>query len=201
MGLLAQYNKAALLCLSNRLNEAIHERRHHGKSDNKNDDTAYREHVRQILEDLLEFTHRFRFEGVSNQLQARELYDYWVRHLGLKALHQSVMDEARAAHEFIVTKEEADQTEAVKRLTRYGLLFAAAGVVLGMAGAGFPVDKPLSLWLDPVASACFKGGINCVWSTPRLMSVALSFAALSLVAAGVITCITTVRWLWRKPSR
>jgi hypothetical protein len=197
MGLLAQYNKAALLCLSNRLNEAIETR----PRDGRGSDTAYRADVRQVLADLLEFTHRFRFEGVSNQLQACELYEYWVRHLGLKALHQSVMDEARAAHEFIVTQEEADQTAEVKKLTRYGLWFAGTGVLLGLAGAGFPVDKPLSLWLDPAASACFKSGDACLWSTPRLLTVASSFATLGLVAFYAVMGVLAVRWLWRSASR
>jgi hypothetical protein len=182
MGLLAQYNKAALLCLSNRLNEAIETRPRSGRGS----DAAYRADVRQVLADLLEFTHRFRFEGVSNQLQACELYEYWVRHLGLKALHQSVMDEARAAHEFIVTQEEADQTAAVKKLTTLGLWFAVLGALLGLAGAGFPIDKPLSLWLDPNLSFCSLAGPNCVWSWRRFFTVVCCLVPIGVAAYVVV---------------
>jgi hypothetical protein len=182
MGLLAQYNKAALLCLSNRLSEAMLERPKYGSDS----DVAYRKNVRQILASVLEFTHRHRFEGVSNQLQAGELYGYWVQHLGLKALHQSVMEEARAAHEFIVAQEEAEQTAEIKKLTRFGLWFAAAGITLGVAGAGFPIDKPLSLWHTEVFRFCLATDATCGWSASRFVTVVFGLGLVGLALATVV---------------
>ncbi len=198
MGLLAQFNKAALLVFSSRLSEASAERKCSGEA-------AYQNKIRGVLRDLLDFTHRFRFEGVSNQLQASELYRDWSNHLGLPGLHESVMAEARAAHDYVLAEEERLQTEeqikqtleanqlaraAVdqaqaaniqaqqsKRLTRLATYGAAAGVVLGMFGAGFPFDKPLALLLvDNPLPVCFKRASGCLIDWQRVGVVALAFS-------------------------
>ena len=181
MGLLAQFNKAALLMFSSRLSAASVERKLTGKED------QYRQAIRGVLSDLLDFTHCFRFEGVSNQLQATELYRDWIRHLGLPELHESVMAEARAAHEYVLSEEERLQTEEQRKQTNAGLILATqskrlthlatyvamAGLLLGAYGAGFPFDKPLALLLeDKALPLCLRSGSDCEIGGLRAIVVA-----------------------------
>ena len=186
MGLLAQFNKAALLVFSSRLSEASVTRNTSG------DEDSYRQAIRGVLRDLLDFTHCFRFEGVSNQLQATELYRDWLRHLGLPELHESVMAEARAAHEYVLSEEarlqtlaESSQATDARRLTRLASYVSMAGLLLGAYGAGFPFDKPLSLLLvDKALPVCLLIGSGCDIDWQRVAVVALTIIILVVLLCG-----------------
>lgn len=183
IGLLAHFNKAALLLFSNRLSEAIEKR-------NDGDGSGYRKLVRKIQGDLLEFTHRYWFDGVSNQLQAGELQAYWFKHLRLQALYDGVMAEAGAAHQYVIaeeeslqTQEEQRQTEKINKLTEGALYVAFAGLALAAMGAGFPIDKPLSLVVEvsPTAS-CLLGAAGCAFDLLR--TVAAGIAVVGAIVVG-----------------
>jgi hypothetical protein len=144
MGLLAQFNKAALLLFSNRLATAIDLLQEDQGS------SKYRARVQAIQGDLLEFTHRHWFDGVSNQVQSTEMQALWFKQLRLQALYDGVMAESRAAYDFVNAEEQRLQTvaqqnqaAAVHRLTEAAIWVAAFGLFLAALGAGFPIDKPL----------------------------------------------------------
>ena len=177
IGLLAHFNKAALLLFSNRLSEAIELRK-------VDDGKGYRDRVVEIQGDLLEFTHRYWFDGASNQLQAGELQAFWFKHLRLQALYDGVMAEARAAHDFVIVAEERSQTRAIERLTKGGLGIAAFGLLLAAMGAGFPFDKPLSAYTEKIGeSPCWLWQPDCYSTGPRTTVLTLTLA----VAVGLIT--------------
>ena len=196
IGLLAQFNKAALLLFSNRLSEAIDER-------NQGDGSKYRSSVRTIQGDLLEFTHRYWFDGVSNQMQAGELQAYWFKHLRLQALYDGVMAEASAAHQYVIAEEESlqtqeeqrqtaeqqRQTDGITNLTKGALYVAFVGLVLAAMGAGFPIDKPLSLLIEgSTMASCFGSTAKCTFDGVR---TALFVGALVASVVGAIR-------LWRR---
>lgn len=186
IGLLAQFNKAALLLFSNRLSEAIDLRM-------QGDGKRYREQVVEIQGDLLEFTHRYWFDGASNQLQAGELQAYWFKHLRLQPLYDGVMAEARAAHDYVIAWEEGLQTEAIERLAKGGLWVAVFGLLLAAMGAGFPFDKALAVYDEKLTvTAClWPWQTGCLLSWPR-----------SLVLTGALVgAIALVVYLFRLTRR
>ncbi len=192
MGLLAHFNKAALLSFSNRLTECSEQR-------NPDNPSGYREALREILLDLTEFTHRHWFEGVSNQLQAAELYRFWSRHLGLPELYAGVTTEARSAYEFIVveeareqTRQERHQADRLETLGRAAFWLSLAGIALALLGAGFPFDKPLALdELAKVTTECWGTVEQCPKTWTRI-------AVLMATAGGLATL---VRKLWTSLTR
>ena len=196
VGLLAHFNKAALLLFSNRLSEAINLR-------TVDDGKLYRDQVVEIQGDLLEFTHRYWFDGASNQLQAGELQAYWFKHLRLQALYDGVMAEARAAHEFVIGAEERLQTRAIGRLTKGGLVVAMFGLLLAAMGAGFPFDKAFAVYNDKYeATACWLWWEpDCMVNRPRtavltgalLVALALTGVLISLLYREIESAIRRKR--------
>lgn len=153
IGLLLQYNKAALLNFSKELADASH-----------NDSDTYSKAVRDIQSRLVKFTHKHWFEGFTNQTQGQELSTQWSEHLGLGALYQSVMNEARLAHEQVLSEEEKKQTEAIVNLTNWGLRFAGIGLLFALAGAGFPFGSPFAVWNDANDVTCLVNAPGCAWN-------------------------------------
>lgn len=210
IGLLAQFNKAALLLFSNRLSEAIETR-------NQGDGSAYRNQVRHIQGDLLEFTHRYWFDGVSNQLQAGELQAMWFKHLRLNDLYAAVMAEARAAHDYVIAEEQRlqtleeqhqsaeqrYQTVQINALTEGALYVAVLGLILAAMGAGFPIDKPLSLIHEASTKAsCWVWAAGCTvdwWRTIPGVAAALGAAAVSYQLCKLISRARTSRASSTKP--
>ena len=190
IGLLAQFNKAALLLFSNRLSEAIEKR-------NDGDGSVYRTLIRNIQGELLEFTHRYWFDGVSNQLQAGELQAMWFKHLRLHELYAAVMTEARAAHDYVSAEEQRLQTleeqrqsaeqrlqtDQINDLTKGALYVAVLGLILAAMGAGLPIDKPLSLIIEVSTKAsCGVWADGCTADGWRIASGAV--ATLGAVVVG-----------------
>jgi hypothetical protein len=73
MGLLAHFELAALLTFSSRISRAV--------ETHDSDAEGFEARVEAIEDEFLQFIHCFRFTGVSNQLQAHELFELWRRHL------------------------------------------------------------------------------------------------------------------------
>jgi hypothetical protein len=180
MALLAHFNKAALLVFSTRLSGSVTLQA-----------VARQIEVKKILEDLLDFTNRHWFNGVSNQLQGGELYAYWHKHLDLEGLYLDVLREAKEANDFLERNSDQRQTKGIERLTQYGLAFASMSLIIAaislLVSAGFPFDKPLSLLLDDVKPNCLgKDECRVIWH--RLIMV---------VTALVVGCF--VCWKWSPP--
>lgn len=121
MGLIAHFHKAALLMLWDDLAQAVAK-----FSKDRQSRQQFHDEVRDILEKLLHFTHRYWFTEVSNQIQAKELFDMWSKHLGSRELFDRVMKEAQDAHQYLEMDEQKQQTDTTVRLTvvaTVGLIF------------------------------------------------------------------------------
>ena len=129
--LIAHFHKAALLMFSDRLAGAV------GRLDVGNPQAmlAFRKETRQVHEVFLRFTHRYWFHEVSNNEQARDLFDLCRRHLGLDRLYQDVRQEGRDMSEYLENDAMRRQNESMMRLTvvtTFGLIGTVATGFLGM---------------------------------------------------------------------
>lgn len=132
MALIAHLEFATCLTFSSRLSEAARKFGSAGQFADK---------VRQVHEEFLKFIHLFHFTGVSNQMQAREMFALWRRHLGLNELLVDVRDELATANSFhsarraeMQAKEAGEQTDAANRLNQIAVLGLAAGLAFGFLG-------------------------------------------------------------------
>ena len=135
MSLILQMELASLLAISSRISEAVrnlHETSSGEKQRNPAVAAAYtvfRDNMIRIEENFLEVLHLFRFTGLSNQIQPREMFAKWRHALELDSLFSDLKDELAAATQFLLSKEQAQRAETANNLST----IAAIGVVLGLA--------------------------------------------------------------------
>lgn len=133
LGLLAHFEYAALLAESKLLANAT------GKG------------VEEALKRVLEFTQKYWFVDVSNQVQAREMFALWRKHLNTEALYKQVLEEARAVADFQEAQGARRSADATTRLTVAALLIAVPTLATGFLGMNVLVDEnsalgPLKEW-------------------------------------------------------
>jgi hypothetical protein len=133
MGLILQMEFASLLAVSSRISEAVR-RLHKARSVKPRGDdvpaySRFRQNMIDIEEDFLEVLHLFRFTGLSNQIQPRELYEMWRKTLDIDELFGDLKEELAAATQFILSTEQRRRAETANNLST----IAAIGVVLALA--------------------------------------------------------------------
>ncbi|MDQ3214597.1 MAG: CorA family divalent cation transporter, partial [Pseudomonadota bacterium] len=87
------------------------------------------------FEIFLRFTHRYWFHEVSEQSQARSLFELTVRHLKLDALYDEVRDRIHSMNQYLDTDSTRRHTNTVLRLTvvtTFGLIGTIATSFIGM---------------------------------------------------------------------
>ncbi len=128
IGLIANFNKAALLSLSNRFSRAVE------RLNVRNFESVkqFKKQVRETLEVFLRFNHRYWFHEISNQVQASDFFRRWSHQLGSDALYQEVREEARDINEYLDADRMRKQTDNAMRLT----VVMACGMV-GTVATGF----------------------------------------------------------------
>jgi len=111
--LIPHLHKAALVLLSDWLVEAV--------TDLDVDDTEsvkrFKRRIRQYKEIFLRFTHRYWFQEVSDQTQARALYRMCREGLGTEHLHTEVRREIQDMSEYLDSDSIRRQSNMVIRLT------------------------------------------------------------------------------------
>lgn len=134
LGLIAHFQKASLLSFSDRLSEAVK-----GERVNVGE-------LRRIREDFLRFRSRFWFTEVSNQVQGKELFDLWSKHLNTKRLFNQIREEAETAFDYIDGREQKERTEESVRLTVVATVGLAASIYFAILGwVGWGTDYRLAL--------------------------------------------------------
>jgi hypothetical protein len=128
--LLAQLELAVMLGFSSRITLAI---------------SDYEEEVRQfglggaeakletrlhaIEREFLHYVHRFRFTGLSNQLQPSEMFSQLRSVMGLDAIYNDLKEELTTATEFMFSRSDQRRAVSGERLN----VIATLGVVFGLA--------------------------------------------------------------------
>lgn len=127
MGLLIQFQFAALLAFSHRVSEATRLKPEKG-------DDWFRAELQLIEEDFLTFEQRYWFTQISNQMQAREMYDLWLERTGVRKIYEEVRDQVRAANDFLDARAQQRQVAAAERLSIVATYGVVAGLAIGALG-------------------------------------------------------------------
>lgn len=130
LALLAQIERASLLTLSDRLNATVE--RYGGRRERRGE---FRRQVQAVQREIITFTHHFWFVEISQQMQGREMFDMWRRHLRLQALYDQLAREAADASAYLQSEEQGEIGRATDRLNRVvlpGLLVAGVTGFFGM---------------------------------------------------------------------
>ena len=129
--LIAYFQKAALLTLSERLADATLSA----------DTSAQAAHA--IERDTLQFTHRYWFESLSAQVQAQEIFELLRMNLRLRPLYDQVRQEVREADAFATSDEQQGIARSADQLNRLAGPVLAASLVAGIFGANVLFDWDL----------------------------------------------------------
>ncbi len=130
LGLIAQFHKAALLMLSDRLVVAV------SKLDITRPESirTFRRDIRQTFEIFLRFTHRYWFHEVSDQVQMRDLFALWRRHLGTDELYDEVRNELQDMTHYLDSDVFRRHSNTMLRLTVVTILGLIGTITSGFLG-------------------------------------------------------------------
>nr|WP_321444810.1 hypothetical protein [uncultured Cohaesibacter sp.] len=146
---------------------------------------TFHEQVSRLKREFLQYTHRFRFTGISNQLQPSEMYDQWRDVMGLKPLFDDVKEELDAASDFLLAVDQKQQADAASVLGVVATIGVVLGVVLGFFGMNaFFSETPLN--------SLFNESEQYSWLSFLTDATAVFFALiLSCIATWGLICWVT----------
>ncbi|MGR3271778.1 hypothetical protein DU478_05430 [Thalassococcus profundi] len=133
---------ATLLSISQRLCKAL-DLRDAGGDRAK---SAFRQEILEIQNDFMDFTHRYHFTGVSNQLQARELFDRFRDSMELDARYYEIKAELDSAADLARAEEQRAATDAANNLTEVATVAAVIGVAAALTGMNVLFDEEAELF-------------------------------------------------------
>ncbi len=205
MFLIAHLELAALLSLSSRITRAVADWEQEHAKDRDDAERNLSKRLQNVEHDFLQFLHRFRFTGVSNQLQAAEMFDLLRDRMRLKPIFQDLKDEITTATEFLSTRAAErqaaaahEQAKAAARQAEAANLLAtlaALGLVVGLPMAFFGMNVLTSAdivnsfpWLDPKPPQGASPGLPDARGTWRLLAHHLA------VFLGFVAAFTFIAW-------
>jgi hypothetical protein len=194
--LVAHFHKAALHMFSDRLIAAVSRL----EVGNAETGRAFRRDIRNAVENFLRFEHRYWFHEISNQAQARELFQLTRKNLDLDELYGEIREELQDMGNFLEVEAMRRQNETVVRLTvvtTFGLIGTVTTGFLGMnvlAWADQPADwRILAFALVLVATSALT--LYTVVKSSRLSEF---LEALSDEQVGWLGKARALRRVWRK---
>ncbi|HWH84564.1 MAG TPA: hypothetical protein VNU71_20225, partial [Burkholderiaceae bacterium] len=139
--LIAHFQKAALLMMSDRLVEAL-KNLDVGDADSVR---AFKRSIRSSFEGFLRFTHRYWFHEVSEQAQVRALSRLCCTHLGLDPLYDEVKVRMADMNTYLDADSLRRQANTVVRLTVVTILGLIGTVTTGFLGMNLlaEADAPM----------------------------------------------------------
>lgn len=155
IGLILQFQHASLLAISERMSEAVQS----DPSGTQKDRKEFRRMIQRAHSDLIRFTHRYWFDEVSNQLQAKELYSWWRGLMGTEKLYQQVSAEVSESDTLLhmqSTDRQAALSKGLNILAAYGLAISIAVSFLGIN----VLLPQLEGW---IAATCHVTGVVAQW--------------------------------------
>jgi len=141
-GLILDFQRASLLVFTARLAEAAN--RIKTMSNN-----SFMKEIQNIHEDFVQFTHRYWFLEISNQLQGKELFNWWKKHLGMDELYQQVIDEVRESDQLLDNRHQQKQNNQITRLTWIASIALSVGLSTSFLGMNIIITSnsmDLSRW-------------------------------------------------------
>jgi len=80
------------------------------------------------------FMHRFRFTGISAQIQPSEMFEHWRRSLKLEELFEDIKVELESASQMVVTFQQRAATERAEKLNQLAFAAVVLGLIVGALG-------------------------------------------------------------------
>lgn len=160
MGLIAHFQKAALLSMSQRLSELV---TREGK--NKNIRLPDPQEVRDFYDHFVEFTQNFWFDEITPQQQGQELFQMWREHLRLQEIYNEVRQELKDLVDYSELRASNRLNQVVLIVGAVGLAIAALSLLAGIFGMNDPnVMDWLPKWLPYISptpiAALSQAGIS-----------------------------------------
>jgi hypothetical protein len=128
MGLIAHFQKAALLAASERLSGMVR-RTQSGKLT-----LPERQAVQQFYDHFVEFTQTYWFDEISPQQQGRELFQLWRKHLRVQELYDEVRQELKDLVDYTEMRASATLNQRVLGFAFLSILLACIAVLAGIFG-------------------------------------------------------------------
>ena len=133
--LLAQHDQATLLSFSSRVTRAVSDFECNlADKTEAAAESALEDDLQMIERDFLHYVHRFRFTGVTSQLQPSEMFDMLRRQMKLDALYADIKEELTTANDFLFRRSEQRTAVASERLNIIAVLGVVAGLALSFLG-------------------------------------------------------------------
>jgi hypothetical protein len=139
--LIAHFQKAALLMMSDRLVEAL-EKLEIGDPPSVR---RFKRSIRASFEGFLRFTHRYWFHEVSEQAHVRALFHMCSTHLGLDPLYAEVKERVADMNTYLDADSLRRQANTVVRLTVVTILGLIGTVTTGFLGMNLLAEADASL--------------------------------------------------------
>lgn len=167
MGLLAHFEMASLLSFSSQISDAVR------RLDQSRNQAAFQAEMAAIEEQFLQFVHRFRFTGVSNQLQAQEMFDMWRDRLQVDKVFKDVQTEIHTANTFLSSRSQTRTSSAATTLSQVATLGVVLGLAFGMLGMNVVIGggqnpaKDFAILFGSVGAFMLIGGVFLQLLTPE----------------------------------
>lgn len=179
MMLFVQVEYALMLAFSSRISLAVADLDRGSRKNRFEAEEAFDTAMRWIERDFMQFLHKHRLTGVSNQLQAAEIYQLMRKHKSLDSLFADLEKELSLAMSFLHRRAEQARALAAERLNH----IATFGVVIGLALSVLSIpDLTGHAILGPFKLSGEKGSL---WNAGLVGLTIGTFAALGLGAAKV----------------
>jgi hypothetical protein len=128
--LIAHFQKAALLMLSDRMVQAISRLNMQSEDSVK----SFRSNIRHVTAVFLRFTHRYWFENVSDQAVAKDLFALMLKQLDSVSLFEKTRRRIMDMAEYLEGEEIKRQADTVVRLTVVTILGLIGTMTSGLLG-------------------------------------------------------------------
>lgn len=192
MALLAYMEASTYVAFSSRVSAAIERADRPGNGGI--DGPLFKAKLFQVQRDLMDFVHRFRFTGVSNQVQAIEMYGAFRRHLRLDALFSDVKAELETATAYLRAADSDDQSSSAERLN----VVASVGVALGLAISALGALPNFKGWVD---GAFDKAATTTAWTSATFLGFAVASLGMMSLSGRLIegrrrerASVRVIRW-------
>lgn len=149
IGLIVHFQSAALLATSNAVSHTVARYARHGR------EADFTKAIKALRQRHLNFTHRYWFTGVSNQIQGRDIYDRWQERLGSEEIFREVEQELASATGFLDARAQERAAEAGTRLN----VIAAVGLILSIALGTLGTAREWDIALLAFAASLGLGGL------------------------------------------